>query len=801
MKTRSDRSVQGSARRSGLARRSLRWGLGGASLCLFGGVTTVGCLDRPVSELTPNTSNLFVDQIVQTAVDKIDLLFMIDNSASMADKQQVLRDAVPDLVSRLVNPFCTDGSQPATPDADCPTGSEREFNPISDFHLGVITSSLGDAGANVVGGCTMGTSPGDDRGRLLGSIRSGLAGEAAGFLAWRADTSGLINDFQAHVAGAGETGCGYEASLESWYRFLIDPNPPAELIRVKCRDTDAQENCVGFRRDENNQVILDTVLLEQRAEFLRPDSLLAVIMLTDENDCSIQRGGSNWLAAAPNSLRFKASAACEADSNSPCCYACASRSSAPDGCNDYATECGGPGPQGGDQANLRCWDQKRRAGIDFLYPIDRYVEGLKSPQVTVGYDGCTPVKAPNPLYLDLKNEGRPVRDPSLVFFAGIVGVPWQDVATTQDTCDRNPDACPPADGSLKYLTAPQLTSLNRWQTILGTPVPPTADQQRCERSVAAIRHNFRDPEDPFMEETAFERSGQNPITGDPLPGSPSAPNGLNGYDYNSAIGDAPGGERTDLQYACTFPLSGNPCATGGDCDCENPTDMDKPLCSGIGVQTHAKAYPGTRLLSALNGFGENSIVASICPKTMDPGAADYGYRPAVTAIIDRLKEALSGRCLPRQLAPDENRLVQCKVIEAAPQAGLDCGRAGRGEPTAAVVDAVKSELRKSERCGGNSGVDCDSLTYCEILQAGDPTTGGTSAQLEECLDQEVTSNVTGWCYIDANQGNELLIEKCKATERQLLRFVGNDTPVKGATTFIACRGASLDDSFEVTQAD
>jgi len=32
---------------------------------------------------------LFVDQIVQTAVDRIDLLFMVDNSASMADKQDI----------------------------------------------------------------------------------------------------------------------------------------------------------------------------------------------------------------------------------------------------------------------------------------------------------------------------------------------------------------------------------------------------------------------------------------------------------------------------------------------------------------------------------------------------------------------------------------------------------------------------------------------------------------------------------------------------------------------------------------
>jgi len=61
-----------------------------------------GCLDRNLcttkndalkkqggSDCEPKTSNLFVDQIVQTAVDKIDLLFHVDNSAAMAEQQDI----------------------------------------------------------------------------------------------------------------------------------------------------------------------------------------------------------------------------------------------------------------------------------------------------------------------------------------------------------------------------------------------------------------------------------------------------------------------------------------------------------------------------------------------------------------------------------------------------------------------------------------------------------------------------------------------------------------------------------------
>jgi hypothetical protein len=66
------------------------------------------CLDRPIGRPEPVTTNIFVDRITQTSVDKIDLLFMVDNSRSMTDKQEILRLALPDLVSRLVNPICVD---------------------------------------------------------------------------------------------------------------------------------------------------------------------------------------------------------------------------------------------------------------------------------------------------------------------------------------------------------------------------------------------------------------------------------------------------------------------------------------------------------------------------------------------------------------------------------------------------------------------------------------------------------------------------------------------------------------------
>src|SRR5688572_24691680 len=152
-----------------------------------------GCLDRPVAPSEPKTTNVFVKLVPQNFVDKIDLLFMIDNSLSMKDKQLILEDAVPVLVERLVTPRCLDenGSSVGTAGADgtCAVGSP-EFTAIKDIHIGVITSSLGNHGGVE---CTpQPTDPGqgrtpDDRAELLPAVRPGIplaSWQGAGFLAW-----------------------------------------------------------------------------------------------------------------------------------------------------------------------------------------------------------------------------------------------------------------------------------------------------------------------------------------------------------------------------------------------------------------------------------------------------------------------------------------------------------------------------------------------------------------------------------------------------------------------------------------
>src|SRR5215469_14356279 len=77
---------------------------------------------------------------------KVDILFDVDNSASMGGKQAFLMQAVPDLIGRLLNPNCVDSASGAvlgpSSDGQCIQGAP-EFPPVHDLHLGMVTSSLG----------------------------------------------------------------------------------------------------------------------------------------------------------------------------------------------------------------------------------------------------------------------------------------------------------------------------------------------------------------------------------------------------------------------------------------------------------------------------------------------------------------------------------------------------------------------------------------------------------------------------------------------------------------------------------
>ncbi len=720
----------------------------------------------------------FTDVVRQDAVTKFDLLLVVDNSASMEEKQRTLSESVPVLINRLIVPNCLDpmgNPTGVTVDAQgiCTAGTP-EFTPIRDLHVGIVTSSLGGHGGQT---CSQTATPMlDDHGQLLGSRRAGLASwNEQGFLAWdplgvsndppgTSDPAQLIGDFANHVGAVGTEGCSFAAPLEAWYRFLIDPEPPESVLMVD-----------GITSKQG----IDQLVLDQRDAFLRPDSLLAILMLSDRNDCSIIDEGQGWLVGleqnAGESFHLPpATSACATAPNDPCCRSCVA-SETPAGCMPTADDpaCASDALAPLDDAlELRCFDQRRRFGFDLLYPTQRYVNGLTSIEVP----NAAGQMVANPLYQPGNTSS--IRSKSLVFLAGSVGVPWQDIAT-DDTRD-DPRA-------LRFMTAEELVTNNRWEMILGAA------------------QNGVMPTDPLMIESIDPRSGTHPLTGQPVaPAESTDPqaNAINGHEQGVA-------QRDDLQYACIFPLAtARDCEAAGQnpeaCECNSDdVERQRPLCQppeggATGTtQFYDKAYPGLRQLQVLKDFGANAVVTSICPKNVDAqGSAasdpNYGYNPAIGALLDRVAEGLSAACYPRELPVDKSSesprfgQISCLVAEAVANDGSGCAPCtdipGRANPSSALRELVIETLAQTGRCGAHT-VACNSLCTCEIQQL-------SGAALQDCQNAVVApSDLVGYCYVDeiAGIGNPDIVEKCDPTNKRMLRFVGDQTPRPGASTVITCQ--------------
>jgi len=742
------------------------------------GIAGSGCLARPVGKQPPTTKVNVTSTISQQQVDKLDLLFMIDNSASMGDKQTILAEAVPNLVEGLLKPKCVDpnGKQQGNAVADptgskdqnfgCPGGTEPEFKPVTDMHVGVITSSLGSFGGDV---CPE-EGRFNDKAHLLNIKADGgdipLA-KPSNFLAWFPNSkenddpkrhpppatptrtiAELNTAFGDLVVGTGQKGCGLEAQLESIYRFLIQPDPWVKIGIDNFKQADLGE-------------AIDVELLQQRADFLRADSLVAIVALTDEDDSSadpLAVSGQGWAFMArdfPGSNVYRGdkssgttaprpTTVCAKDPGSPDCTSCGFQSL----CNAADAACqkikndpnckepgsppiAGAGPDGyngfyaptADNLNVRFHRMKERFGIDPQYPIKRYVDGLSKLKVpdrkaehptTVGDNGRRNIsgyqstaKCTNPLFAktlpkasgdELCNLPRSTRSPDLIFFAVVGGVP-NDLLHFKP---GDPDASRvlPAD----------------FVKILG--------QDPAKFDFTGI--------DPHMVQSVSPRSN--------IAEGPSTVRGDNGKDpFHGREWET---NAADLQYACTFALPKmRPCdATDTSCDCAI-AQTNPPLCGAkLGEQTRAKAYPTIREFMVVRALGEQGIIASLCPiQLTNKDADDYGYKPAVAAIIDRLKNALTTQCLPQQLTRDtSDNKVPCRVLAQLAEEADSCSKFGLTEPPKEILDVFKEEQRlESGVTSGPGALDLSRLPVCDVTQV-------AVKKGEDC---HADTNIV-WCYVE-----------------------------------------------------
>jgi len=249
-----ERSSPGTARRP--ARRTGRWTL----IPWLVGLAVAGCQDRDRRPPDPCTIFASVENVGSDNIRDVDLLFVVDNTNSMTEEQLALAREIPNLVRTLAS---GDETNPAT---GMPDGWQ-DFPPVRTLHVGVITSDMGTGGF-LVPSCMASPDVGDDgilqtRGNV--TIRGCMATYPS-FLEFRpaegGDPVAFASDVEC-VAVLGTSGCGFQQPLEATLKALTPSTSPITFAG----------GTVGHADGAN-------------AGFLRHDSLLAIIMVTDGDDCS-----------------------------------------------------------------------------------------------------------------------------------------------------------------------------------------------------------------------------------------------------------------------------------------------------------------------------------------------------------------------------------------------------------------------------------------------------------------------------------------------------------------------------------
>jgi hypothetical protein len=194
---------------------------------------------------------------------EVDILFVVDNSPSMDPKQQALANNFPKMIAAL----------------------EKLHGGLPDVHIGVVSSNMGAGNGAMGGNCGSGLG---DRGLLWGNDPNDLTASVA---AGSANTPTL-------------PGCGLNLG-QRWIEDIQDPNNPG---RIRNYDSTMQladvfsclatavgvSGCGEEHQLQATRVALipQTGINDANNGFLRPNAKLAIVLITDEDDCSASNDNS-----------------------------------------------------------------------------------------------------------------------------------------------------------------------------------------------------------------------------------------------------------------------------------------------------------------------------------------------------------------------------------------------------------------------------------------------------------------------------------------------------------------------------
>lgn len=235
------------------------------------GVASVAaCVERPLRAVPSCVhSEITYSPVLAIVPDSVDLVFVVDDSPSMAEERARLVEQLPRLVRVLLS-------------GDRNEDGRADFVPVRSLQVGVVTSDLGAGPHAHVPGCARGL--GDDG---IVQTQNGTTGASCGpthprlhgvFGFWPGDD---LDAFEAEVrclVDVGTGGCGFEQPLEAALKALTPTTRPNWARHDYVPPRFANAEGVPYAEGGN--------LEGPNAGLVRPNSVLAIVLVTDEDDCS-----------------------------------------------------------------------------------------------------------------------------------------------------------------------------------------------------------------------------------------------------------------------------------------------------------------------------------------------------------------------------------------------------------------------------------------------------------------------------------------------------------------------------------
>ena len=229
--------------------------------------------------------------VEEVDVDVVDMLFVVENGGEISEEQEKFRQELPRLIEILT-------SGDLNPDDGINTG--QDFRPVKYLHLAVVSSDMGLPGVpaeenpDLENRCEI-NGYGDD-GKFLSESNPArdpslsCAASYPSILTFKegGDVNRIADDF-ACITALGMYGCGYEMPLEASLKALWPASPENLSDEQKELGITFFGGSLSHGDDLHKEFLRGTVYHPSEPNNL---SVLAIVLVTEEDDCSAGTQGS-----------------------------------------------------------------------------------------------------------------------------------------------------------------------------------------------------------------------------------------------------------------------------------------------------------------------------------------------------------------------------------------------------------------------------------------------------------------------------------------------------------------------------